>query len=345
MSFASKAKELAIEASKMAKQSKKTSCFTIGTTKNVKNKTVFFPPFRYSPRVVCANVMVYSKTEAVEIIKAVDGIVDVILVDAEEKMKGLEDLVNIVRSEARKSRILTFKANDLTADSADALLAQYMPNIHGKRVSIIGAGNLGSKIALKLLERGGNVVITGTNKEKIKKISDGLNSIKSEASKSKIIGMTENLEACRNADVIISSTPGIPIVTAEMVNSMNMNGIIIDAGIGTITPEAISSANKKGIRILRLDMRAGFAGSLTTIFETENFIEKILGSREIGGVRIIAGGIIGKEGDVVVDNISNPTKVIGIADGRGGLISSNVPEEFLKKLEKIRKEIGGIKLP
>lgn len=38
-----------------------------------------------------------------------------------------------------------------------------------------------------------------------------------------------------------------------------------------------------------------------------------------GGTDIISGGLIGRKGDIVVDNIHEPQFVIGVADGRGGL--------------------------
>ena len=339
LDFISKAKQLALEASELGKKSNRVSAFTIGVTKNVNNKSLFFPPLRYSPKAICANAIVFSDEEASEIARAVDGIVDVILVDAEEKSKRLKSLIDTVTSATRISRILTFKGNDLTADAADALIAQLVPNIKNKKVSIIGAGNLGTKIALKMMERGANVVITRTNEEVINKVADGLNLIKPKECDSFAVGMIDNLEACKGAYVIIACAQGLPIITSDMVNSMNSEGIIIDAGIGTVSQKAIETAKEKEIRILRLDMRTGFAGAMTTIFETENFVKNVMGSRELNGIRIVAGGIVGRKGDIVVDNISNPAKVLGIADGIGGLLKSGIPQDFLKMLEKVKQKI------
>ena len=55
---------------------------------------------------------------------------------------------------------------------------------------------------------------------------------------------------------------------------------------------------------------------------------------------MVAGGLIGKRGDVVVDSISNPTRIIGIANVMGGMIKD--VEELKKYLESIKKVKLGI---
>ena len=85
----------------------------------------------------------------------------------------------------------------------------------------------------------------------------------------------------------------------------------------------------------RLDMIAGLSGEIIAALETKELIENIAGRGEINGVTVVAGGLIGKKGDVVVDSISNPNRVIGIADGIGGLIKD--VEELKKYLESIKR--------
>jgi hypothetical protein len=45
-----------------------------------------------------------------------------------------------------------------------------------------------------------------------------------------------------------------------------------------------------------------------------------MGKDTISGVPVIAGGIIGNEGDIVLDSIRNPTSVVGVADGEGSVL-------------------------
>jgi hypothetical protein len=339
MDFTVEAKKLALETVSLAKKSKKISAFCISCTSNVRKNKLFFTPIRVTPYVVCANVILFSKDEARKIVRVIDGLVDIIFVDAEEKIKNLSNLANFVQKEAKESKVFSIKINDITAESADALVAQYFKDLKNKKAAIIGCGNIGSKIALKLVERGAKVFITRQDENEIKCIADGLNLIKPKNIPSNFVGMTDNYEAVRNADIVIGFTPGTPVIDKKMVDMMNRNGMIIDGGIGTIFEGTIEHAKKKGIRAIRLDIRAGFSGAITTVIETENFIKNVIGHKKIDGIDVVAGGFIGKRGNIIVDNISNPTKVIGVANGEGGVLGPIFSKEHIKNLEKIRKRI------
>lgn len=337
---AERAKKIAREVAKIGKRTNRVPMFAIESTAGIDDRKVFFPPVRYAPNVVSGVAKIFTIDEAKKIARAVDGVVETILVDVEEKIEGLSGVEEAVKKEATKSKVLTVKLNDMTVEAADALIAQLVEKIHGKRVAIIGSGNIGSKLALKLVERGANVAIARRNEEKAEKIAGALNIIKPKGTLAKVIATADNLKAARGADVVIGFTPKTPVITPEIVKAMNHKGLLIDGGIGTIYPDAIKLAVQMGIRVLRLDARAGFAGGVTTILETNNLTKSVMGKRSIAGVPVVAGGFIGRGGDIIVDNISNPTQVIGVADGCGGALKNPEPESK-RRMEKVRQEIGG----
>jgi len=124
-----------------------------------------------------------------------------------------------------------------------------------------------------------------------------------------------------------------------MIRQMSNNGIIIDGGIGTIKQDAITLAHEKNIKISRLDIRAGLSGTITTLFETRELLKKTIGFKKIKDIPIVAGGFYGKLGNVIVDSIDSPTEIIGIADGKGGLIRKNYSLLDKKKLKIINSWI------
>jgi len=63
-----------------------------------------------------------------------------------------------------------------------------------------------------------------------------------------------------------------------------------------------------------------------------------MGSAVLSGVPVVAGGVIGRRGSVVIDSVKNPSRVIGIADGLGGLLLR--PEEEAPYLDAKEKIIG-----
>lgn len=337
MDYAGKAKEIAVEVASIAGKTGRRPMFAIENTAG-DDGMVFFPPIRYAPGVVCGVVKIRNVEEAKNVAKAVDGTVDTIVVDVEKKIENLGDVERAVRNEAKKSRVLTAKLNDMTVDAADSLVSQLLGTLKGRKIAIIGGGNAGSKLALKLVEREADVVITRRNREKAEKIAEALNIMKNKGTAAKVSGSDDNIEAVKDADMLICFTPKTPAVNIEMVNAMKPDGMIIDGGIGTIYPDAIGTAVKKGIRVLRLDMRTGFAGGMTTILETENLIKNVMGKKSIAGVHVVAGGLIGERGDIVVDDIAKPTQVIGIADGKGGIAKEQTPEEK-QRMGKVLEEI------
>lgn len=179
-------------------ENKKTG-FCIGNTrKETITRDYFFTPIRHTEKLVAGSVIVYSVDQAEEIVKKVDGKVDYILVDSEKKISQelyAEDVGNIerkVRDIVRHSKIFTYKGNDLTVNSIDIILEQLFSDrkrgIGGKKATIIGAGNIGSKLALRLVERGVDVVVTRRDQKKLNSIVESLNFIKPKETLAKITG-------------------------------------------------------------------------------------------------------------------------------------------------------------
>ncbi|MDZ4224568.1 MAG: NAD(P)-binding domain-containing protein, partial [bacterium] len=204
-------KEIAEKVVNEAKAKGKISIFSVANTANPNNPSVVFPAVRETDTTIAGNVIVTSQEQIRQILEMTDGLVDIILMDAETKVPGWVGAPLLFQERVKKSRLLTYKPNDVTAEALDALLAQRFSLLAGKKVAIIGAGNLGSKMALKLVERGCDVVLTRRHAGNLRKIAEGLNTIKSIHTKSEVRFTTDNLEACHGADVVIGATSGMGV--------------------------------------------------------------------------------------------------------------------------------------
>ena len=142
----------------------------------------------------------------------------------------------------------TEKSNDSTVESADAFLQQLIDFSKKQKIVIVGAGNIGSKLALKLVERGLDVFISKKIYSDSLKIAKALNLIKPKACTAKIIAKSKT-NIAKNCNVLISFS-NIPTIDKKIVNQMLDDGIIIDGGIGTIKSDAIRLAHDKNIRII-----------------------------------------------------------------------------------------------
>mgnify|MGYP000017514954 CR=1 FL=1 len=326
--------------------------FCIGNTRKVSASGYFYTPIRVTEKLVAGSVIVYSVKQAREIINYIDGKVDYILVDSEKKISRKfynEDIGNIereVRDSTKISEVITFKGNDLTVDSIDIILeqlfAKHKRGIGGKKATIIGSGNIGSKLALRLVERGVDVVITRRNSRNLKTIVKALNLIKPQETLAKISGTVDNLAASKDADIIIGLTSGKPVITTRIISNVSKSAIFMDAGKGCFSPSAIKAAKKRDLTIYRPDIKIGFEGFISSLFKTREVLEHSFGRRLILDMPIVSG-LVGSEGEIVVDNFQFPRVIYGIADGFGGFIDK-LNKSQSKKINTLSNAIGEAKI-
>ncbi len=72
---------------------------------------------------------------------------------------------------------------------------------------------------------------------------------------------------------------------------------------------------------------------------TRHLLSDDYGRRNINNFTVVAGGEIGERGTVVVDSICHPTRVIGVADGAGHLLSDADVAAYADRIKAIQKEI------
>lgn len=319
------------EVRRIAAVQKKYTGFCIGNTRKDSATGLYFSPIRNTARLVAGSVIVYSVAQASMIARHLDGVVDYVLVDTEKKISpelyGEDDKGNVeraVRESVKTSKILTYKGNDLTVDCIEGLVVQllstYPRGLGGKRAAIIGAGNIGSKVALKLVERGMEVTMARRNESKLSAIVTAINYIKPKETIAVVSGTTNNSAAATGANLLIGLTDGVPVITAAMIQSLAPNAVVIDGGKGCFLREALDYAENHGISVYRADIRPGFEGHVGAALETERIVTQALGRREINGVRIVSGGLLARTHEVVVDNVNDPRFVFGLADGSGDFI-------------------------
>ena len=210
-------------------------------------------------------------------------------------------------------------------------------DVNGDRILIIGAGNIGSKVALKLIETGTDVFIMNSNKASSVQTSKAINILKpSECSNNAIPISLDNMI---KMDCIGGFTRGIPVINKKIVRYLKKDGLIIDGGTDNISQDGIEEAKKRNLKIIKLDVRYGFESNFRLMRNTKNLKEEVSGRKKINGINMVAGGIIGNKGDIIVDNITFPKKILGIADGLGRF-EKNIEDysEIIKKAEKTIKK-------
>jgi hypothetical protein len=295
-----------------------------------------FPFVRTSAQYAIGNAEVATAAVAVEVAAAVDGRVDVVAVDL-VRSGPLRALPEAVGSRIRQSRLILYSDEDAQVEAADAFLIRALPPPERARVVICGAGYIAVQLALRLAVRGVEIWIWRETAMAAARVCDALHALVTTLAPAPAAAVRPWTGDVHGVDAVVGATGGGSLVPASVVHSLDPDGVLLDAGVGSLTIEAIDVARTRGARLYRLDMRAGLAGAIAVALDTADLADRIVGHDVVAGIPIVAGGAIGQRGDVVVDAIDVPTRVVGVADGCGHLLADAQP--FRARVERVEEEL------
>lgn len=328
----------------------KTTVFLIGNTAKVEDAEFYLSPIRNYNQIVVAGAIVFGEEVAKKIARMIDGLVDYVFVDSEKKILDKHsvsttpgNIERAVREIVISSTLISYKANDLTVDAADSFIVEYfahdIASIGGKKTAVIGAGNIGSKIAIKLVERGSDVSLYRRDIGKLNLAVDYINSTKSQYTVASAIASSSVLEACRGADILIGLTNGIPVIDEEIIANSKNNPLIVDIGKGSISKKAVQLARLRNIEVYRLSIESALEGMIISLISTHNIFKKQVGRAVFHGTKVVSGGLVACEDEFVVDNYSDPKVVYGLGNGAGDF-ERNMGQEMLSKFKNLESIIN-----
>jgi hypothetical protein len=266
-----------------------------------------------------SNILAFIELGEVQVLEQViqlaDGAVDIVLFDDDLKCQNSEELINMAREGVRKSRLFFYSDYNTWADSAMQLIQQVVKGLKGKKVLLSGEGSLKELMLQKLLHANAlvNTAAQGT-------------------------GEVSMYAANEFPDCIIGASIKTLSLADEKIAVVTGHTFIFDVGIGNFSRNFISEIMQKGAGVYRVDIRAGISSTVLGILETDYLIRNIMGRTVLNGVEIVAGGYMGQKGAIIVDDISRPSYIIGVADGQGNVM---VPgESDRSNIEFITRLIG-----
>jgi hypothetical protein len=220
-----------------------------------------------------------------EILKAADGIIDSIVMDADVKCSHSEQLISYAENNVVNSKLFFYSDNNTWADSAIKFLQQVSKGLFNKKILVTGVGTLNDTIIRKLKDYKPQFI----------------------------------QQEGTSADIIIGTSVKEQSINEDALSLVTSSTKIYDVGIGNFTSSFLDKAQQKGAQIYRIDIRAGISSTVLNILETDYLISNVMGSAVIKDVDVVAGGEMGKNGAIIIDDISRPTYVIGVADGEGNI--------------------------
>jgi hypothetical protein len=197
---------------------------------------------------------------------------------------------------------------------------------------VVGHDLKAIRTAIALSDRGRRVIVIGVDRDAMAALVRPAAAIESAVNAAAV---------APQAGVVVAFARGA--IGAELIDALPVHATVFDAGIGALTPDAIARATARGIRVVRPDMRAALAAELSAAAGTRRVATELMGRGEIDGVAVVAGGLIGAAGDVVVDSISNPTRALGVATGDGA-VNYAPGTELAERMARVQRAIWRRKL-
>jgi 4-hydroxy-2-oxovalerate aldolase len=329
--FSEMAVDAAGKARAVAIKSGRTSVFNVVAAPAGRGRSSVSPFVQEEFGSVIASAEVHDAATVAALATAVGAGIDVWLADADVQSGGwspasaLEPLIE-------RRRFLAYRDGDTWMRAVDLQIAALA--IDGDVAALVVGGDcLAARAAIALADRGRRVIVAG-----------GLNPGALQA----IARPAARIEFAHDA-AVAAGEAGVLVgfarraIDAGIVDALPADATIFDAGIGALQPAAIARASSRGIRVVRPDMRAALAAEFSAVAGTGRVATELMGRGDIDGIAVVAGGLVGKAGDVVVDSITNPTRVLGVATGEGDVNYAPDPA-LVDRMTRVQRAIWRRKL-
>ena len=203
-------------------------------------------------------------------------------------------------------------------------------------VIVVGSDPMTVRAAVALSDRGRRVIVAAPG------LASAGGAIKAVARPASRIEFVDDAAGVANeASAVVAFSRNA--IGVDVVDALSAGATIFDAGIGALQPVAIARATSRGIRVVRPDMRAALAAELAAAAGTRRVVTELMGRGNFDGVTVVAGGLVGQAGDVVVDSITNPTRVLGVATGDGG-VNYTPAADLADRVTRVQRAIWRRKL-
>ena len=94
--------------------------------------------------------------------------------------------------------------------------------------------------------------------------------------------------------------------------------------------------NAKNISVIKLNYTLSLAYEIIKIIKNKEIVRASYGRSERNGIEMVSGGCVTKRGGIIVDDVKNPTIILGRTDGQGGV---EIIDSTTAMFQEIKKEI------
>ncbi len=256
------------------------------------------PHLQFMGDFVIGNLELSGEVRSEEIFRQLDGAADILLVDADQKSVHSAGFLRAARETVCKSKLLFYSDVQAWCRSVLSLIFHECAyDLNDKLIRMVPDNILARNLA-------GMLQLFGPRLE---------------------VGNGQRLDGHQQpCDVFVSCSLSGDKPGEAVLEQVKPHGVIIDAGIGSFQDRVYQIASRRGMFVLRPDMRIMIAAEIFQGLEYERFRKESFGVRRVeDDLTLVAGGVVGEQGSIVVDSAQRPRYIFGFANGKGHLLAQD----------------------
>lgn len=303
----------------------------------VKDKELLFNGIKESLTHVFGFIEVLDKETLLEVLKYLENRIDNVIVDTYilSSLCDLKSIKNIVQ----ESNLFIYSDEKSWAHSITSLMNNLYVSKEFNKILMAGNSNITFRVLKDIFHYDADIYFLFDSETGIKdKILKYLEVNSLDFNKIKFICKPDLKD--HKFDCILSTELKNIIFDKTYSNYFDYKLTAVDACIGGFSKAFIESLYVNESEIIRIDTRASLSSDLISILETNDLRKNVMGSFKYKEVTVVAGGHMGLEGSVIVDSITRPNTVIGVADGAGKVVYPPYDDDYEEKVDAIKSLVA-----
>jgi len=310
----------------------KNSVINVVFDESMKNNLAVSYNMQSNQDYICGAVTVKDEKTLIDILPVIDESVDILLLDSDVK-EFTANQVLTAQENLKSTTALAYSDSDAWVEAVEEQTIRILNELAAnKKIFVSGNSYKSTKLAMGLAGKNAEVYYytAAVAENKI----PTLHYISSENEAKQLLPQMEVIILWEDTDKVL--LPEIADHTEKV--------FVLDAGLNSLSEKLLEAIiGKENIKTLRVNIWPTLMATLSSIHSLYKINKDSFGRANIQGVNIVSGGYIGAEGDIVVDNIKSPRKIIGMADGKGKVIY-DYPESVKINVHTLENAINNILL-